>query len=282
MHENSNIRQVALYGKGGIGKSTISSNLTAAFSLMGLKPAQIGCDPKADSVNTLMDGNFIETISEITRMLGNSEDVIKKALYRGYNDVLCIESGGPLPGQGCAGRGVLVALDLIRKYNILEQNNIDITVYDVLGDIVCGGFTQPIRHGFAEEVYIVTSGEYMSLYAANNIAFSIKQFAEQGLEVRVGGIIANLRNIPDEMEIVTNFAERLQIPLLKAIPRSDYVQKSELLGQTVVQAFFDSSQGIAYRELAETIYSNNQKAVPQPLTKRELVEMLNYKKVFAV
>jgi len=282
MQESKKIRQVALYGKGGIGKSTISSNLTAAFSLMNLKPAQIGCDPKADSVNTLMGGNFIETISEITRTFGNSEDAVKKALYSGYNDILCIESGGPIPGQGCAGRGVLVALDLIRKYNILEQKNIDITVYDVLGDIVCGGFTQPIRHGFAEEVYIVTSGEYMSLYAANNIAFSIQQFAEQGLDVRVGGIIANLRNIPDELEIIKNFAEKLKLPLLQTIPRSDFVQKSEILGQTVVQAFPDSSQALVYRELAEKIYNNSEKAIPETITKQELVKMLNNKKVFAV
>ena len=275
MNNHKNIRQIALYGKGGIGKSTISSNLTAALTGISVKPAQVGCDPKADSVNTLMGGKFIDTISEITRELGNSEEVIQKAIYKGFNDILCIESGGPIPGQGCAGRGVLVALDLIRQNKIFEQHNIDLVVYDVLGDIVCGGFAQPIRHGFAEEVYIVTSGEYMSLYAANNIAFSIKQFAEQGLKVRVGGIIGNLRNTPNEKEIIENFAQRLKLPVIQMIPRSDSVQKSESQGKTVIESFPDSEQAKIYFELAEKILENKEKFIPEPLSKQELLGLIN-------
>lgn len=265
-----NIRQIAIYGKGGIGKSTIASNLTAALSLEGAKPVQIGCDPKADSVNTLMNGEFIETISDITGNFGNSEEVVNRAIYRGFNYVLCMESGGPAPGQGCAGRGVLVALDLIRKYKILEKNNIDFAVYDVLGDIVCGGFAQPIRHGFAEEVYIATSGEYMSLYAANNIAFSIKQFAEQGLNVRLGGIIGNLRNISDEEEVINSFAEKIKVPVIRFIPRSDFVQKSEMQGKTVVEAFPDSLQAEVYFDLARKIIDNKDKFIPEPVEKNDL------------
>jgi len=270
MNNHKNIRQIALYGKGGIGKSTISSNLTAALSGMGIKPAQIGCDPKADSVNTLMGDKFIDTISEITREYGNSEESIRKAICSGFNNILCMESGGPIPGQGCAGRGVLVALDLIRQYKIFEQHNIDLVVYDVLGDIVCGGFAQPIRHGFAEEVYIVTSGEYMSLYAANNIAFSIKQFAEQGLKVRVGGIIGNLRNTPNEKEIIENFAQRLNLPIIQMIPRSDCVQKAELQGKTVIEVSPDSEQAGVYTELARKILDNKNKFIPEPLSKQEI------------
>ncbi len=270
MQNQKKIRQIALYGKGGIGKSTISSNLTAALTGMGIKPAQIGCDPKADSVNTLMGGEFIDTISDITREFGNSEESIKKAVYKGFNDILCIESGGPIPGQGCAGRGVLVALDLIRQYKIFEQNNIDFALYDVLGDIVCGGFAQPIRHGFAEEVYLVTSGEYMALYAANNIAVSIKQFAEQGLNVRIGGIIGNLRNIPYEKEILKNFAENLKLPLIQIIPHSDFVQKSEYQGKTVIEAFPESKQAGIYTKLAGKILHNQDKFIPEPLTKQEM------------
>jgi len=270
MNNSENIRQIALYGKGGIGKSTISSNLTAALSGMGIKPAQIGCDPKADSVNTLMDGKFIDTISDITREYGNSEEAIQKAIYKGFNDIVCMESGGPIPGQGCAGRGVLVALDLIRQYKIFEQHNINLVVYDVLGDIVCGGFAQPIRHGFAEEVYIVTSGEYMALYAANNIAFSIKQFAEQGLKVRLGGIIGNLRNTPNEKEIIENFAEKLKLPVIQMIPRSDCVQKAELQGKTVIEAFPDSEQAGVYFDLAHKILNNKDKFIPEPLSKQEI------------
>jgi nitrogenase iron protein NifH len=268
-------RQIAIYGKGGIGKSTISSNLSAAFSTMNLKSAQIGCDPKADSVNTLMDGQFIETISDITGQCGNSEESLSKAIYRGYNHILCMEAGGPPPGQGCAGRGVLVALDLIRKHKIFEKNNIEMAVYDVLGDIVCGGFAQPIRHGFAEEVYIATSGEYMSLYAANNIAFSIKQFAEQGLKVRIGGIIGNLRNVAGEEEIINNFAKKLGIPVIKMIPRSDFVQKSEVQGKTVVEFFPESEQAEIYFELARKILANTDNFIPKPVTRQDLISLLN-------
>lgn len=270
------IRQIAIYGKGGIGKSTISSNLTAAISLMGYTPAQIGCDPKADSVNTLMGGQFIDTISEITRQYGSSEEALTRAIYRGFNNILCMESGGPAPGQGCAGRGVLVALDLIRKYKVFEKHNIDFAVYDVLGDIVCGGFAQPIRHAYAEEVYIITSGEYMSLYAANNIASSIKLFAEQGLNVRLGGIIGNMRNLAGESEIISAFAQRLEVPLIKLIPRSDYVQAAEIQGKTVVEAFPDTPQSDEYRELAKIIAVNKDLRIPNPMTREDVISFASY------
>lgn len=275
-----NIRQIAIYGKGGIGKSTISGNLTAAFSFMGINPAQIGCDPKADSVNALTGGNFIDTISDIVRESGNSEESVKKAIYRGFNNILCMESGGPPPGQGCAGRGVLVALDLIRQYKILENNNIDIAVYDVLGDIVCGGFAQPVRQGFAKEVYIVTSGEYMSLYAANNVATSIEHFAQQGLNVKIGGIIGNLRNIENETEIIENFADKIKIPVMQLIPRSNYVQKSEIQGKTVVEAYPDSQQAKIYFDLAGKILNNEDYRIPEPVSRQELVGLINVEKIW--
>ncbi|EKE03493.1 MAG: hypothetical protein ACD_20C00197G0008 [uncultured bacterium] len=271
---SNTIRQIAIYGKGGIGKSTLSSNLTASFSQLQLQPAQIGCDPKADSVNTLMGGNFISTISEIVREHGNSEESIYKAIYRGFNDIVCIESGGPIPGQGCAGRGVLVALNLIEQYKILEKLDIDIAVYDVLGDIVCGGFAQPIRQGYAQEVYIVTSGEYMALYAANNIAVSIKLFAEQGLKSRVAGIISNLRNVQYEKEIIEEFAQLIDVPIIHHIPRSDYVQKSELIGQTVIEAYPESEQAKNYFELANKILNNQERLIPNALSKQELLDLM--------
>lgn len=272
------IRQIAIYGKGGIGKSTISSNLTAAISQMGYTPAQIGCDPKADSVNTLMGGRFIDTISEITRQYGSSEESLNRAIYRGFNNILCMESGGPAPGQGCAGRGVLVALDLIRKYKVFEKHNVDFVVYDVLGDIVCGGFAQPIRHAYAEEVYIITSGEYMSLYAANNIASSIKLFAEQGLNVRLGGIIGNLRNLAGESEIISAFAQRLDVPIIKLIPRSDYVQSAEIRGKTVMEAFPETPQADEYRELARIIADNKDLSIPNPMTREDVISFAAFRR----
>lgn len=267
-------RQIAIYGKGGIGKSTTSSNLSAAFSLMNLKIAQIGCDPKADSVNTLLEGNFITTILDNIKDYGQSEQTILDSINFGFNNILCVESGGPPPGQGCAGRGVLVALNLLEQFNILKKFDIDIAIYDVLGDIVCGGFAQPIRQGYAQEVYIVTSGEYMSLYAANNIAASLNQFANQGLKSRAAGIIANLRNVEDELEIIQEFSNKIGVPLISVINRSELVQSAESSGKTVIEAFPSSSQAEVYKKLAHNVMQNQTRVVPDFVSRQDLVSIL--------
>jgi nitrogenase iron protein NifH len=269
------IRKIAIYGKGGIGKSTISSNLTAALTYMNFSPAQVGCDPKADSVNTLIDGQFIPTLSDNIQQYGMMEETIKNSVYRGFNNAVLIEAGGPPPGQGCAGRGVLVALEQINKYRIFEKLKVDFVTYDVLGDIVCGGFAQPIRQGFAEEIYIVTSAEYMALYAANNIASSIRLYASQGLNARAAGIIHNKRNVEGENELVETFAGLLDLPVIAHIPRSEFVQKAEHQGKTVVQAFDDTDQAEAYFQLAYNIIHNPYRLIPEDVNRSSIIELLN-------
>jgi len=248
-------RGIAIYGKGGIGKSTVVSNLAAAYST-NEKVMVIGCDPKADTTRTLV-GRRIPTILDTIRKNKNAsaEDV----LFSGYGNVICVESGGPEPGVGCAGRGVIVAMSLLERIGIFEED-LGIIIYDVLGDVVCGGFAVPLREEYAEEVYIVTSGEYMALYAANNISKGIKK-----LKGRLGGIICNCRGIDREEEMVKEFAERIGSHVVGVIPRSELVQKSEINAQTVLEKFPESEQAQTYRQLAASILNNQKFVVPEPL-----------------
>ena len=251
----SKTKRIAIYGKGGIGKSTIVSNIAAAYS-ENCNVLVIGCDPKADTTRTLV-GSRIPTILEIVkRKNGASPDEI---LFKGYGGVRCVESGGPEPGVGCAGRGVIVAMNLLEKLEIFSED-LDVIIYDVLGDVVCGGFAVPLREEFADEVYIVTSGEYMALYAANNICKGIKK-----LKSRFGGVICNRRGLKDEVKIVGEFAERVGSKIIGVIPKSELVQKSEYEAKTVVEKFPDSQQAELYRKLAKAIYLNEDFVVPEPM-----------------
>lgn len=257
----SNNKRIAIYGKGGIGKSTIVSNIAAAYA-EDHQVLVIGCDPKADTTRTLV-GRRIPTILDIVR---SKKDASREEIvFKGYKDVKCVESGGPEPGVGCAGRGVIVAMNLLGKLETLSMD--DVIIYDVLGDVVCGGFAVPLREDFADEVYIVTSGEYMALYAANNICKGIKK-----LKSNFGGIILNGRGIENEMEIVNAFAERIGSRVIGVIPRSELVQQSEIEAKTVVEKFPDSKQAELYRELAETIYENQDFVVPEPMGADEFDE----------
>ena len=189
--------KIAFYGKGGIGKSTTASNVSAALSETGVKVCQIGCDPKNDSTRLVLGGICKRTVLDAVRSSDDGSVTLEEVVHYGYNHIKCIEAGGPEPGVGCAGRGIIVALE---RLNALHANEDDeLILYDVLGDVVCGGFAVPIREGYAEVIYIVTSGEMMSLYAANNIAKGIKRFAQRG-KVRLGGLIGNSRNTPKEKE----------------------------------------------------------------------------------
>ena len=258
----SKTKRIAIYGKGGIGKSTIVSNIAAAYS-DDYNVLVIGCDPKADTTRTLV-GRRIPTILDIVK---EKKDVsIDDVLFEGYGKVRCVESGGPEPGVGCAGRGVIVAMGLLDKLGTFSDD-VDIIVYDVLGDVVCGGFAVPLRENFADEVYIVTSGEYMALYAANNICKGIKK-----LKGSFGGIICNCRGIENELEIVNEFAGKVNSRIIGVIPRNELVQKSEIDAKTVLEKFPDSEQSEVYRILAKALYDNKEFVIPEPMSIDEFDE----------
>jgi nitrogenase iron protein NifH len=257
------VKKIAIYGKGGIGKSTVVSNMAAAYKSSSFV---IGCDPKADTTRTLV-GKRIPTILDTMRK--NKSPKLDDILYKGYNDTLCVESGGPEPGVGCAGRGVIVAMKLLDKLGAFDSDP-DLVIYDVLGDVVCGGFSVPLREDYADEVYIVTSGEYMALYAANNISKGIKK-----LHGKLGGVICNCRNVNQEVDIVTDFASRISSKVIGVIPRSDLVQKSEYQASTVIETFNDSEQADEYRKLIDEIMKNNDYTTPSPMDSDEFEEFFH-------
>ena len=248
------MKKIAIYGKGGIGKSTVTSNLSAALAALGKRVIQIGCDPKADSTINLLGGDAVMPVMNFMREydeLPKREDIVKT----GFGGVLCIEAGGPTPGLGCAGRGIITTFNLIDDLRIFESFQPDVVLYDVLGDVVCGGFAAPIREGAAEEVLIVTSGEKMALYAANNINQAVNNFADRGY-AKVGGVILNRRNVPNEEENVRSFAESNGLAVIADIPRSDDISRFEELGKTVVEG--DASLPVSQKfiELAKRIIND--------------------------
>lgn len=241
------MKKIAIYGKGGIGKSTTVSNVAAALSSLGLTVMQIGCDPKADSTRNLTGGIPIPTVLDTLRKTGDAE--LSDLVVKGACGVLCVESGGPVPGMGCAGRGIITAFEKLTELNAYEIFKPDIVLYDVLGDVVCGGFAMPIRDGYADEVYIVTSGEMMSLYAAANIAQAVKSFGKRGYAT-LQGLILNAKNFNNEQELVAKAAGEIGAPVLYHLPRDPLIQQAEALGKTVVEAFPDSPMAAHYRQLA--------------------------------
>ena len=161
--------KIAVYGKGGIGKSTTVSNVAAVFASQGLRVMQIGCDPKADSTVLLRHGEKVETVLDLVRT--RKEDfTLEEMVKEGFAGVCCVEAGGPSPGLGCAGRGIIAALETLEKKGAYEKYRPDVVIYDVLGDVVCGGFSMPMRRGYADKIFVITSGENMAIHAAANIA----------------------------------------------------------------------------------------------------------------
>lgn len=246
--------KVAIYGKGGIGKSTVTSNLAAAFAKMGKTVLQIGCDPKADSTINLLNGEPVTPVMNYLREYGDNpelEDIVK----RGAFGVYCIETGGPTPGIGCAGRGIVATFNLLEELEIFETIKPDVVLYDVLGDVVCGGFAAPIREGYADDILIVTSGEKMALYAANNIKTAVDNFKDRGYAT-VNGIVFNRRNVRDEEIKVRTFATEASIPIVGDIPRSDEILTWEDLGKTVVEGAPNSEISNKFTELAMYLINN--------------------------
>jgi nitrogenase iron protein NifH len=225
--------KIALYGKGGIGKSTVTSNLAAAFATTGRRVIQIGCDPKADSTINLLAGEPLQPVMDYMREHDEAPE-LDDVMRVGFGGVRCIETGGPTPGVGCAGRGIVTTFALLDELGLLEREQPDVVLFDVLGDVVCGGFAAPIREGYADEVLIVTSGEKMSLYAAGNIAKAVDNFSDRNY-AKVRGIVLNRRNVPDEEAKVRAFADAHGFDVLADIPRSDDINRFEEEGKTIVE-----------------------------------------------
>lgn len=244
------VRRVAIYGKGGIGKSTTTCNVAAALAARGLTVLQIGCDPKSDSTRLLMGGRRIPTI--LDRMRDGEAVALEDVLFRSPSGVWCAESGGPLPGVGCAGRGVITAfqqLDALRAYDEVRP---DVVLYDVLGDVVCGGFAMPLRSAYAQQVLIVSSGEMMSLYAASNILAALRHFEGRDY-ASFAGLVANCRNVRREDEMLARFCEEEQASLVARIPRSDEVLESDEVGALCLERFPDGDAARAYESLADFV-----------------------------
>ncbi len=267
------LRQIAFYGKGGIGKSTTSQNTLAALAELGQKILIVGCDPKADSTRLILHAKAQNTVLSLAAEAGSVEDLeLEDVLKVGYRDIRCVESGGPEPGVGCAGRGVITSINFLEENGAYE--GVDYVSYDVLGDVVCGGFAMPIRENKAQEIYIVMSGEMMAMYAANNISKGILKYANSG-GVRLGGLICNERQTDKELELSEALAEKLGTRLIHFVPRDNVVQHAELRRMTVLEYDPESKQAEEYRTLARKIHANaGNGTIPTPITMDELEDLL--------
>lgn len=267
------LRQCAIYGKGGIGKSTTTQNLVAGLAELGKKVMIVGCDPKADSTRLILHSKAQNTIMEMAAEAGTVEDLeLEDVLKTGYGDIKCVESGGPEPGVGCAGRGVITAINFLEEEGAYEED-LDFVFYDVLGDVVCGGFAMPIRENKAQEIYIVCSGEMMAMYAANNISKGIVKYANSG-GVRLAGLICNSRNTAREDELIMELARQLGTQMIHFVPRDNVVQRAEIRRMTVIEYDPKAKQADEYRTLAQKIIDNKNLVIPTPITMDALEDLL--------
>ena len=244
--------RIAVYGKGGIGKSTVTSNLAAAFAMRGKKVIQIGCDPKADSTILLRHGEAVPAVLDLyneKKQALQLEDMIRI----GYNNVICVEAGGPTPGLGCAGRGIITALEKLKELGAYEVYKPDVVLYDVLGDVVCGGFSMPMRNGYADKIFIITSGENMAIHAAANIAMAVQNFKNRGY-AGLGGLILNRREVPREEKKVAELAEDFHTSVIGTLSHSEQVVLAEEQQKTLMECYTESEMAEEYRALAVQMY----------------------------
>lgn len=272
------MRQIAIYGKGGIGKSTTTQNLAAGLAEAGKKIMIVGCAPKADSTRLVLNGLPQKTVLDTLREEGD-DIVLDAVLKEGYHDIKGVESGGPEPGVGCAGRGIITSINLLERLGAYTDD-LDYVFYDVLGDVVCGGFAMPIREGKAKEIYIVCSGEMMALYAANNICKGISRYARRG-GVRLGGLICNSRKVEGEKELVEAVAKKIGTQMIHFVPRSHDVTKAEINKKTVIDYSPDVPQADEYRELARKIDQNDMFIIPKPMSTEDLEKIMQEYGVYA-
>jgi len=276
-------RQIAFFGKGGIGKSTISSNVAAAMADKGLKVMVVGCDPKSDCTRNLRGDVEIPTISEVLRgkmdaqleldeFIYGKDMKIDEVVFSGYNGILCTEAGGPEPGTGCAGRGVVVAVELLKRIGVFKKYELDVVIYDVLGDIVCGGFGMTLRKGMADQAIIVTSADYLAMFAANNICKGIARYADRG-GTPLGGFIYNVRGAVDDFELVDEFAGMAGSRIIGSIPGNRAITENEIYGQTTIERQPGSEIARKFADLAENILENGDRVIPTPLASQELTSM---------
>jgi nitrogenase iron protein NifH len=261
------VKQIAIYGKGGIGKSTTTSNISAALATAGYRVMQVGCDPKSDSTNTLRGGTYIPTVLDTLREKARVK--LDEVVFEGFHGVLCVEAGGPAPGVGCAGRGIITAVELLKQLRVFDELKVDIVIFDVLGDVVCGGFATPIREGIAEHVFTVTSSDFMAIYAANNLFKGIQKYSNTGGAL-LGGVIANSVSAAYSKELIDDFVARTQTQVVEYVPRSITVTQSELQGKTTIEAAPDSDQAAVYRRLANKIALHTESKTPSPLNEKDL------------
>ena len=269
----SGLRQIAFYGKGGIGKSTTCQNTLAALAELDQRILIVGCDPKADSTRLILNSKAQQTVLHLAAEMGSVEDLeLEDVIRTGFKDIHCVESGGPEPGVGCAGRGVITAINFLEEEGAYDEE-LDFVFYDVLGDVVCGGFAMPIRENKAQEIYIVVSGEMMAMYAANNISKGIVKYASSG-GVRLAGLICNSRNTAREDELIMELARQLGTQMIHFVPRDNVVQRAEIRRMTVIEYDPKANQADEYRQLAQKIIDNTNFVIPTPISMDALEDLL--------